>query len=283
LRFLIIDGHSSASRERLTAVGMTLASELHVRMLRRFEPTAAIDVIFPADSDVGIPSADDLEACAGIIWTGCDKSLADADDPDLERQLDLAQGILRAETPSWGTCWGLQIMAVAAGGEVQHNPNGREIGLARKIRLTPEGRSHPMYAGKREVFDAFASHCDIVTRVPSQALVLAGNEHTHVQAMAFRYGKGAFWGVQYHPDYNSREVARLMVTREKLLISEGFFSDGQDFETHIRHLESLAENPDNKSLRWQLGIDEDVFSLDIRQREFRNWLTEVVARRLRAS
>ncbi len=174
-------------------------------------------------------------------------------------------------------------MAVAAGGEVRRNPKGREIGLARKISLTPEGRSHPMYTGKSDVFDALASHLDMVTRVPPHALVLAGNEHTQVQAMTFCYGKGAFWGVQYHPDYDTREVARLMVTRKTLLISEGFFEDERDFETHIGHLEKLAENPQNRNLRWKLGIDDDILSIDSRQREFGNWLKEVVARRRSAS
>ncbi len=277
MRFLIIDGHSQASRERLNAVGMTLASELHARMLRRFETGAAIDIIFPADPDASIPSAGALEDYAGIIWTGCDKSLTNADDPDLDKQLELARRILRAETHSWGTCWGLQIMAVAAGGEVTRNPNGREIGFARKIRLTPEGRSHPMYAGKGDVFDAFASHSDIVARPPSHALVLASNECTRVQAMAFSYGKGTFWGVQYHPDYTSREVARLMVIRKQALIAEGFFEDGQDFDIHITHLERLAEHPQRRSLRWRLGVEDDVCSIDIRQREFGNWLKEVVS------
>jgi GMP synthase (glutamine-hydrolysing) len=251
---------------------MTHASELHVRMLRRFEPAAAIDVVFPADSGARIPSTNELQTYSGIIWTGCDKFLSESNDPDVERQIDLAREILRAETPSWGTCWGLQVMAVAAGGEVKRNPGGREIGLARKIRLTANGRTHPMYQGKGEVFDGFSSHSDIVTKAPPQALVLAGNELTPVQAMAFSYGKGVFWGVQYHPDYDSREVARLMVTRKQALISEGFFTNGQEFDAHMKKLETLADHPQNTSLRWQLGIDDDVLSVDARQREFGIWL-----------
>lgn len=256
---------------------MKLASELHVRMLQRAEPAAAHDIILPADPDVTIPSVDDLRAYTGIIWTGCDKSLADTNDPDARKQLEIARRVLQAELPCWGTCWGIQIMAVAAGGEVQRNPNGREMGLARKIRLTREGRAHPMYAGKDEVFDALASHCDVVTKVPSQAVVLAGNDHTRVQAMAFSYGKGAFWGVQYHPDYDTRELARLMVVRKQILISEGFFKDSQDFDVYIERMETLAEYPHNKHLRWQLGADDDVLSVDMRQREFGNWLKGVAS------
>ncbi len=275
MRFLIIDGYSAQSRERLSTAGMSLASELHARMLQRFEPEAAYDIIFPADPDSSVPSRADLRAYTGIIWTGCDKSLADADDPDVQKQVDLAREILQAEMACWGTCWGIQVMAVAAGGEVQRSPKGREIGLARKIRLTSDGRLHPMYAGKEEVFDALASHSDIVTEIPSGAAVLAGNDHTSVQAMAFSYGKGVFFGVQYHPDYDIHEVARLMVVRKELLVAEGFFKDIDDFDTHIERLETLAEHPQDQRLRWQLGIDEDVLSVDTRQLEFANWLKHI--------
>ena len=55
---------------------------------------------------------------------------------------------------------------VAAGGTVRANPRGREMGIARKIALTPEGRGHPLYAGKGSVFDAFISHVDEITHLP---------------------------------------------------------------------------------------------------------------------
>jgi GMP synthase (glutamine-hydrolysing) len=277
VRFLIIDGYAPESRAELEKVGMTPAARLHARMLHRLKPDAACDIIFPSDPDVRVPVPDELCGYTGIIWTGCNKSLADADDQAVQIQLRLARDILKAEMPCWGTCWGIQIMAVAAGGKVERNPNGREMGLARKIRLTPAGRKHPMYAGKADVFDAFASHLDIVTKVPADALILAENDYADVQALAFSYGGGTFWGVQYHPDYDAREVARLMVVREDALISEAFFADKKDFETHINRLETLNANPRQKSLRWQLGMDEDVLSIDMRQREFANWLKSVAA------
>ncbi len=39
-----------------------------------------------------------------------------------------------------------QIAVAAAGGVCARNPRGREMGIARKIALTPEGRAHPMCA-----------------------------------------------------------------------------------------------------------------------------------------
>lgn len=277
MRFLIIDGYARENREQLRAAGMRLASELHVQMLQHAEPSADYDIIHPSDPGVAIPTIKDLRAYSGIIWTGCDKSLADTDDPDVETQLGLARRILEAERACWGTCWGIQIMAVAAGGEVRRNPKGREMGFARKIVLTPEGRAHPMYAGKKQVFDALASHCDIVTKAPPGAVTLAANDYSRVQAMAFSYGNGAFWGVQYHPDYDTHELARLMVVRKKVLISEGFFKDSRDFDTYIAGMEALAENPGDSRLRRQMGAYEDVLSPDMRQIEFANWTKGVKA------
>jgi GMP synthase (glutamine-hydrolysing) len=59
---------------------------------------------------------------------------------------------------SFGSCWALQIAAVALGGKVELNPKGREVGIGRKVSMTPEGRAHPMFAGKKSVFECFMSH-----------------------------------------------------------------------------------------------------------------------------
>ena len=114
-------------------------------------------------------------------------------------------------------------MAVAAGGKVEKTSNPREIGLARKITLTDQGVSHEMFTGKEKVFDALASHSDVVTELPDGAVVLAINNNCAVQAMALEYNSTFFWGTQYHQDYTLYEVSRLMRVRQKALISEGFF------------------------------------------------------------
>ena len=77
--------------------------------------------------------------------------------PEVAKQIDLTRRAYRAQVPSFGSCWAAQIAVVAAGGQVQPNPNGREMGIARKIELTPAGRAHPMYEGKASVFDFTSS------------------------------------------------------------------------------------------------------------------------------
>lgn len=89
--------------------------------------------------------------------------------------------------PQYGSCWAAQIAVAAAGGHCASNPRGREMGVARKIALSPEGRSHPMFEGKPSVFDAFTSHNDEVTHLPPGGIALGGNDFTTVQAVAVRY------------------------------------------------------------------------------------------------
>lgn len=75
-----------------------------------------------------------------------------------------------------------------------------------------------MYEGKPTVFDAFTSHEDEVTHVGPGTTVLCGNAWSAVQAthMALPHG-GVFWGVQYHPEYDLHELARLTFARAERL------------------------------------------------------------------
>ena len=41
-------------------------------------------------------------------------------------------------------------------------------------------------------------------------------------------------------------------------------------------MKTLYEEPDRKDLRWQLVIDDDVLSDDIKECEVKNWINELV-------
>jgi len=276
LRFLIIDGYPKQSRDDLQAAGMKLAWELYAEMLVQHLPNAAYDILLPSDPDVGIPSAEDLSAYAGIIWTGCNLSINDTENPSVSGQIDLARDAYEVGVPSFGSCWGIQIAAVAAGGKVEPNPKGREMGLGRKIYLTSEAHNHPMFEGKPHVFEGFVSHDDMVTDIPPGGTLLAGNAFARVQALAVTHKKGTFWATQYHCEYNLHEMARLIVAREKKLVAAGFFRGHDDLTDLVERMESLAGEPDRKDLRWQLAIDDDVLSDSIRQCEFVNWINKLV-------
>lgn len=276
MNFLIIDGYSERSRGKLQEAGMSLAWQLYAGLLFKALPDARYEVFHPSDEGAQFPRAQDLEKFDGMIWTGADLNINHLHVPSIVAQIELAKLAYEVGVPSYGSCWGIQMAAVAAGGVVEPNPRGREMGIGRKIMVNEAGRRHPMMEGKPPVFDGFESHYDRVVKVPEGGTVLAVNEFTGVQAMTVTHKRGTFWGTQYHPEYNLHEIARLTIARKKVLTDEGFFTSSEEADLLMDRWEELYRNPERKDLRWQLGIDEDILSDDIRQREFKNWIHNLV-------
>jgi GMP synthase (glutamine-hydrolysing) len=272
MRFLIIDGYPRESRDQFDDVGMRLAGKLYADMLLQHLPDAEYDIIFSSDPGIVLPDERDLEAYDGLMWPGCNLTVYHTDDERVIKMIELCSRAYEKGVPQFGSCWGIQLAVFVAGGEIKPNPRGREMGVARKIHLTPEGQNHPMYQGKPTVFDGFISHDDEITELPEGALWLASNEFTRVQAVSVTYKRGIFWATQYHPEYDLHEIARLTVAREEKLTKQGFFRDHDDLVRHVERLEALAAEPLRKDLRWQLAIDDDLLSDSIRQCEFANWL-----------
>ena len=281
LRFLVIDGYRRSGRESLAAAGATTAGKLYERMLLGCRPDASVDVLYPADPGSALPRGAALPAYDGIAWTGSSLTVHDFDDPAVRPQIELARAAFEAGIPSFGSCWAAQIAVVAAGGRCAANPRGREMGIARKIALTGDGRGHPLYVGKPRVFDAFISHEDEITHLPPGALNLAGNAFSHVQAVCVTHEGGEFWAVQYHPEYDLHELARLTFARTDRLVAMGFFADAEAARDYVNKLEALHQDPSRRDLAWLLGIDGDVMNRDVRQVEVRNWINHLVLPRKR--
>jgi len=277
LRFLVIDGYNKEAREELVAGGASMAADQYTRMLKGSTPGGAadIDVLFPADPGASLPKGAELKNYDGIAWTGCSLTVYE-DDPRVHTQIDFCREAFRAGVPSFGSCWAAQIAVVAAGGRCAANPRGREMGVARKIALTPEGRSHPLYEGKANVFDAFISHVDEITHLPPGAVLLASNDFTRVQSVSVTYQGGTFWGLQYHPEYDLHEMARLTWCRIPKLMSLGFFRTREDGEAYVDLLETLHQDPSRYDIAWKLGIDADIMNEEVRRTEVRNWINRLV-------
>ncbi len=130
------------------------------------------------------------------------------------------------------------------------------------------------------MYSHFVSHDDYITQIPDCAVRLAGNEWSPVQAAAVKYLNGEFWAVQYHPEYDLHEMARLMVAREPKLVKQGLFLGHTDLMEYVDRIEALAADPSRTDLRWQLGIDDHILDDEIRQCEFINWLDKLVLPRM---
>ena len=280
-RFLVIDGYTKDARDQLVEGGASIAADLYVDMLKRCGPKdTGCDVLFPSDANATLPAGTEIEQYDGIAWTGCSLCVNDAT-AEVEQQITFARAAFQKGVPSFGSCWAAQIAVVAAGGSVKVNPHGREMGIARKIELTSAGRAHPLYEGKQSVFDAFISHDDEITHLPAGAVILSRNAWSLVQSVSVIHQGTSFWGLQYHPEYDLRELARLAYCRIEKLMRHGFFQTREAALHYVELLESLHEDPSRKDIAWLLGIDADVTNEDVRTAEVRNWIWRSVLPNMR--
>jgi GMP synthase (glutamine-hydrolysing) len=278
LRFLVCDAYPREGRLGLERAGATLAGRLYERLLRKLEPQARVDLICPADADAAVPAGAGLADYDGVVWTGSSLTIYAGEDGRVRREIELARAVYDAGVPSFGSCWAAQLSVVAAGGQCAANPKGREFGISRRIALTGEGRAHPMYRGKAPVFDGFTSHADEVTVLPASGQLLASNDFSRVQAVAVESG-GVFWAVQYHPEYDLHEVARLSVFRMEELIRQGTFRDRADADEFVGCLEALHDDPERHDLKQLLDVGASLLDEAERTREVRNWIDVLIKAR----
>lgn len=279
LKLLVVEGYAKEARETLQGSGMAVASDLYKTMLLSIAPNATVDIATPADVDVSLPIGTEIKSYDGVTMTGSNLSVLDCDNPSVQRQIEFQKEVFKQGVPSFGSCWALQVGTVAAGGEVRINPKGREMGFARKICLSESGMNHPLYEGKPPVFDSFASHEDEIVGIPPNSKLLSSNHYSRVQALEINCDNGTMWALQYHPEYDTGEMASLMRCREERLVRMGFFKDPDSLREYTRKLDLLQENPQRMDTAWELGIDSDILDPNIRQLEVRNWMQSLANRK----
>jgi GMP synthase (glutamine-hydrolysing) len=229
----------------------------------------------PADRGAALPDRAGLQGYDAVFVTGSPLHLYQ-DTPETRREVELMRAVFEAGVPSFGSCAGLQVATVAAGGTVRPSRRGREAGFARRITLTEAGRGHPLLAGRPASFDAPAFHSDEVETLPDGATLLAFNTVTEVQAVEIRRGPGVFWGVQYHPELDLHEVAGALRRQCDDLVREAYVRSSEDLERHASMIETLHQAPDRRDLAWLLGLDAQVTKVECRLAELRNFIRFVV-------
>jgi GMP synthase (glutamine-hydrolysing) len=269
-RVLVIDGNVGAIRARQVAALGYDSGMGYARVLRRIDPALEIDIVTAADAEPEFPPGVGLEHYHGVTMTGSALNIYNGGAPVM-RQIELAKAVFAAGVPFFGSCWGLQVAVTAAGGEVRANPRGREFGFGRRILLSEAGRAHPLFAGKPAVFEAPTIHRDEIAALPAGAAILAGNDFG-VQAAAFSFGRGTFWGVQYHPEYDYIDIAAAAERYGETLVGEGMFRDMPELAGFAADLRALQSNPAGMPLLWKYGLGPAMRSEALRLLEIRNWL-----------
>jgi GMP synthase (glutamine-hydrolysing) len=271
LRMLVVEGNTRLAPERHAAAYGVTPSQSYAATLQEIEPDILCDIALPADEGANPPDAAGLESYDGIVLTGSALNIYDLA-PEVTRQIDLMRAAYASGTPVFGSCWGLQVGAVAAGGDVKKNPLGREVGFARNIAPSDAGRAHPMLAGRPAAYDAPAIHLDIIATPPDDCIVLAANRMAGIQAAEIRVNGGALWGVQYHPEFSLAEIGAILDSRRRMLVGEGFCATLEEAAAYAAELKALDADPARHDLAWRHGLDGEVLDPVRRTAEIRNFV-----------
>ena len=273
----------------MVAAGATPGGELYVRRLidlaaRQDQPWLPSDVdlhlMLPSSADAEAPPLP-LDQYDGVVFSGSSFNIY-ADDPRIQTQIDLVQELFRLGVPCYGSCWAAQLATVAAGGRVERNPEGREFGVAR-VRLTEAGGDHPLLRGRPAEYSVLQCHEDEIVEPAAGSVALATNDTSPVQALAIEHDNGVFWAVQYHPEFDLREIVALSRVREGSLLEQGRFEDTVDLERYRRELTWLHNDPTRTDLSEKYQAGPEVLDPAASLVELRNWVEECVAPRMAAA
>jgi GMP synthase-like glutamine amidotransferase len=138
---------------------------------------------------------DALVAMGGPMSATDDASL-----PWLTGEKRLIGEAVRAGTPFWGVCLGVQLLAASLGARV-YAGEVPEVGLL-PVEITAEGRSDPVFADAPDDLVTLQWHGDTFD-LPDGAVRLAGSPAYPNQAFRFAHA----YGVQFHLEV-SPEMAR---------------------------------------------------------------------------
>ena len=134
-------------------------------------------------------SLDEIRAnYRGVIFTGGPNSVYDPASPHYD------PAILDAGLPILGICYGDQLMAYMAGGEIKSAENSSEYG---KIEVTVD-TSSPLFSGVPEKSVCWMSHNDFVSTLPKGFRTIAATEKCPCAAMSDENRN--LYGVQFHPE-----------------------------------------------------------------------------------
>jgi len=147
-----------------------------------------------------------LDGIDSLIISGSPRDAFAADDWTHLAMKFCAEGISRG-LPVLGICFGHQLLGRLHGAKVVRNPLGWEVG---ETRIESTGEESPLgISGRISVLE---SHRDHVIDLPSGCRILAGNDHTPVQAA---HWADRVYSVQFHPEFTGNILRTLWKTRRE--------------------------------------------------------------------
>ena len=134
----------------------------------------------------------------GVIFTGGPNSVYDETSPHYTPE------ILNIGIPVLGICYGVQLMAYMAGGEIVSAENGSEYG-----KPTVFTKENPLFEGIPSESICWMSHTDYVKTLPCGFVNIAHTAKCPTAAMCDE--KRKLYGVQFHPEVTHTVYGKQML------------------------------------------------------------------------
>jgi GMP synthase (glutamine-hydrolysing) len=155
----------------------------------------------------------DFEHFSGLIISGSPANVPTREPWILHVERYLARAV-SAGLPTFGICFGHQLLGQALGGLVSKNPRGLEVGTVALQVLAED----PLLSGSPSEFAVNMTHVDSVVTLPPGARVLARTAQDD-HALVY-FGKRA-WGVQFHPEMDAEITSHYLAARSGAAPVEG--------------------------------------------------------------
>lgn len=134
--------------------------------------------------------------------------------------------------PTFGSCWGHQVIARALGGTVEYDKELTEMGC-HTIHLNDSGQQDALFKDFPQYFKANMGHHDRVVTLPPDALDLAFSATQPHQA--FKIQDKPIYGTQFHSELNAERE------RERLITYRPFYTEVETEELFQEIIDGLAE------------------------------------------
>ena len=254
-KILIVEGNLKEENQSFTEGGIKTHTESLKDSISYFTNDLEIDVVNPS-SDKNISEvAKGLEKFDGMIWGGSSLNIYN-DTVEIRRQIEFMRSCQNKIKKILAICWGLQVAATVAGGQVKRSMTGSHRGIAHDIEINSDGLQHPIYKNKNETFNTPAFNFDEVVKLPKNSILLASNPVNKVMGVNFKSGVSDIWGIQYHPEITYDKMINLIHFRKDRLLNNKAFVDEQEINNHV----AMIAEENKKSNK------------DLRMRELENWL-----------
>lgn len=143
--------------------------------------------------------------------------------------------VFEHDFPTFGICFGHQIIGAFRGARVLHDHNQKKVGTF-DVAIVPEQRELPIFKGIAPTFTAQYGHKDSLDALPQGAQLLVSGDRCHWSGLRY---SDHIYTVQFHPEMNADDV------RFRLENTPGYLPEGADVDDVVRespHATQILKN-----------------------------------------